>query len=241
MKGANSSRRWQPGRLLLVTAWLTVAAGTAFAQPQVSGVPVGPAEGQVIDRVVAIIEGQVLTQSELEFETRVAAIEQGAVQLAVTPLDEELLRNALELVIAHRLLVLSADRLESFAAEQAEVEERLVTFRRQFESEEAFQGFLARSGSDLKHLKEVLERNVRARRILDSRIRLRIQVGEPELRRYFEEHASDYPEGYEAAKRRLRDKLSQERYKALAAEELSQVRASAQVRRVAPFSRETRR
>ena len=218
-----------------------VAPGVAFAQPEAGGVPAGPAEGRIIDRVVAIIEGQVLTQSELEFETRVALIQRGAVQAAVAPLDDETLRGALELVIGQRLQVLSADRLEAFTAEQAEVEARLAGFRERFESEEAFQAFLARSGADVRHLTEVLKRSVRAERILDSRIRLRAQVGEAELRRYFQQHASDYPEGYDAVKGRLRDKLFQERYKALAAEELAQVRASAQVRRVAPFSREARR
>ncbi len=240
MKGAIPSRNHRV-RPLLLAAWLTVVPVAAFAQAQAGGVPAGAPEGQLIDRVVAIIEGQVLTQSELEFETRVALIQRGAVEAAVAPLDEETLRGALELVIGQRLQVLSADRLEAFTAEQAEVEARLSGFRRRFESEEAFQGFLARSGADVKQLTEVLKRSVRAERILDSRIRLRAQVGEAELQRYFEQHAGDYPEGYAAVKSRLRDKLFQERYKALAAEELAQVRASAQVRRVAPFSREARR
>jgi hypothetical protein len=240
MKGALSSRRlW--GRALLLAAWFMVAPVAAFAQPRVGGVPAGPAEGQVIDRVVAVIEGQVLTQSELEFEARVALIQQGGVRAATAPLDEEALRVGLELVIGERLQVLSADRLEAFTAEQTEVEKSLAAFRKGFESEEAFQAFLSRFGVDMKQLTEVLKRRVRAQRILDSRVRLRAQVGEAELQRYLEQHASEYPEGEPAVKSRLRDKLYQERYKAFAAEELAQVRASAQVRRVAPFSREARR
>jgi hypothetical protein len=214
---------------------------TALAQPREGGVPTGAPEGQIIDRVVAIIEGQVLTQSELEFETRVAFIEQGTVQAIDAPLDEEMLRAGLEMVIGQRLQVLSADRLEAFAAEQAQVESRLARFRRHFESEEVFQAFLARAGADMKHLTEVLKRHVRFDRIIESRVRLRAQPSETDLKRYFEQHASDYPEGFDAVKSRLRDTLFQERYKALAAEELAQVRASAQVRRVAPFSRETGR
>jgi len=218
MQGAIPFRRRSRGRSQLLAAWLTVVPVTALAQPREAGVPPGSAEGQVIDRVVAVIEGQVLTQSELEFETRVALVEQAGVQALAIPFDDEALRSALELVIGYRLLVLSADRLESFTAEQADVEARLSRFRGRFESEEAFQGFLARSGADVKLLTEVLKRTARAERILNSRIRLRAQVSEAQLR----------------------DKLFRERYNALAAEELAQVRASAQVRRVAPFSRETR-
>ncbi|MDY7230686.1 hypothetical protein [Hyalangium rubrum] len=235
-------RRHRPG-ILVLAGWLAVAPFGAGAWAQAGEAPEAPraAEGREIDRVVAIIEGQVLTRSELEFETRVAFIERGAVQAAVAPLDDETLRGALELVIGQRLQVLSADRLEAFAAEQAEVEERLGRFRERFESEEAFQAFLARSGADVGQLSEVLERSVRAERILDSRIRLRAQVTEAEAKHYFQQHADEYPQGYEAVKGRLRDKLFQERYKALAAEELAQVRDSAQVRRVAPFAREARR
>ncbi|HEX8698382.1 MAG TPA: hypothetical protein VF815_06065 [Myxococcaceae bacterium] len=219
MKGAISSQHRSRGHFLVLAAWFTWVPLTALAQPREGGAPAGAAEGQLIDRVVAIIEGQVLTQSELEFEIRVAFIERGAVEVVASPLDEETLRGGLEMVIGQRLLVLSADRLEAYTAEQAEVESRLKDFRKRFESEQAFQAFLARSGTDVKHLTEVLERSVRVARILDSRIRLRAQVGEAQLR----------------------DKLFQERYNALTAEELAQVRATAQVRRVAPFARETRR
>jgi hypothetical protein len=66
-------------------------------------------------------------------------------------------------------------------------------------------------------------------------------VGETEVRRYFEQHAGEYPADYETVRATIREKLVRERYAVLAQEELAQVRASAQVRRVAPFAREARR
>ena len=194
-----------------------------------------------MEQVVAVIEGQVLTRSELEFETRVALVQQGALQAAVEPLDEEALKVGLELSINLRLQVLSADRQEASPTEQEEVESRLARFRQSFESEEAFQSFLARSGADLKLLTEVLGRRVRAERILDSRIRPRVQISEAETMRYYQQHASEYPEGYTAVRVQLQNKLKKERYDLVAAEDLAQLRAAAQVRRVAPFAREARR
>lgn len=229
---------------LLLAAWLTVAPAAVLAQAQGGGVPAeaqpGP-EGRLMDRVVAVIEGQVLTQSELEFETRVALVQRGAMQAAFAPLDDEALRGGLELVINVRLQVLSAERLEAFPAEQAEVEARVAGFRGRFESEEEFQAFLARSGADVKLLTEVLARRVRAERILDSRIRPRAQVSEAEVFRYFQQHSSEYPEGYAAVKTRLQAKLRKERYDLLTAQEVTELHSSAQVRRVAPFAREARR
>jgi len=228
--------------MLGMAGWLLVAPAASLAQG--SGVPTEAArepEGRILDQVVAVIEGQVLTRSELEFETRVALVQQGALQAAFARLDEEALKGGLELAINMRLQVLSADRLEAFPAEKAEVEARLARFRASFESEDAFLAFLARAGADLKLLTEVLERRVRAERILDSRIRPRVQVSEPEVLRYYQQHASEYPEGYAAVKVRLQNQLKKERYDQLAAKDLAELRETAQVRRVASFAREVRR
>ena len=198
-------------------------------------------ESRVLDRVVAIIEGQVLTLSELRFEARVALVQRGGVQALESPLDEDTLRSALELIINQRVQVLNADRLQAFPAEPAEVQARLAAFQARVGGEVALRRFLARHDMDLDALERVLSRGLRAERILDSRIRLRAQVGETEVRRYFEQHADEYPSDYEAVRAAIREKLVRERYGVLAAEELAQVRASAQVRRVAPFAREARR
>jgi hypothetical protein len=195
-------------------------------------------QGRVVDRVVAVIENQVLTLSELEFEARVTLVQRGGVRAAEAPLDEQTLRGALELAIGHRLLVAGADRLQAFQVERSEVEARLRAFRERFGSEPALLAFLARHDADLEQLTAVLERGVRAERILDSRIRLRAQVSEAEVRRYWEEHKATLGGPYESVRDALREKLVREQYHRLAKDEFDQVRASARVRRVAPFARE---
>lgn len=245
MKGLLSSPRPRRAILLGLAGWLTLAPGAVLAQAaQGRGVSAEASlspEGHVIDQVVAVIEGQVLTRSELEFETRVALVQQGGLQAAFAPLDEEALKGGLEWAINLRLQVLSADRLEAFPADQAAVEARVEKFRDLFESDDAFRAFLARSGADLKLLIEVLERRVRAERILESRIRPRVQVSETDVRRYYQQHASEYPAGYDAVKVRLQNQLKKELYDQLAAQDLAELRDAAQVRRVAPFAREARR
>ncbi|WP_338865891.1 hypothetical protein [Myxococcus stipitatus] len=222
--------------ILWLAGWLLVVP---VSQARAQGVP-GESRGQVVDRVVAIIEGRVLSQSELEFEARVALVQRGGVQALDVPLDEQTLRGALEWVINQRVQVLNADRLQAFPAEPSEVEARLEVFRARVGGPEALERFLARSDVDLSGLKAVLARGLRAERVLDSRIRLRAQVGETEIRRFYEQHRADYPGSYELVRDAIREKLFRERYAALAVEELAQVRASAQVRRVAPFTREAK-
>jgi hypothetical protein len=230
--------RVRGAKIGLVVGWLALVPVSSARQAAPEASQDAPAGGRVLDRVVAVIGNQVLTLSELEFEARVALVLRGGVRAAEASLDEQTLRGALELAINQRLLVAGADRLQAFPAERSEVEGRVKAFRERFEDETALLAFLARHDADLEQLTAVLERGVRAERILDSRVRLRAQVSEAEVRRYWEEHKAVLGGPYESVRDALKEKLFRERYGQLAKEEFAQVRAGAKIRRVAPFARE---
>jgi hypothetical protein len=204
---------------------LSVAASVALGAPA------------VMDRVVALVEGEVVTLSELEFEARVALIDRGAVKAASDPLDEATLRGALELSIAQRLSIREADRLEIFPLEPAELESTVALFRGRFESEQAFERFLAAHEADVQQLANVLGRALRANRILDSKVRLRAQVSDGEVRRYYEGHRDELGGSYEQVRARLREKLQREKYAQVARAELQKLRRASNVRLIAPFAR----
>ena len=235
---ARAARTGGAGAVWLALVALALPLAVRAGEPPAAEEP--PAAGRVIDRVVAVIGSQVLTLSELEFEARVALVQRGGVRAAESPLDERTLQGALELTINQRLLVAGADRLQAFPAERSEVEARLKSFRLRFTDEPSLLAFLARNDADVEQLMGLLERGVRAERILDSRVRLRAQVSEAESRRYWEEHKATLGGPYEAVRESLRDTLMRERYGQLAQEEFAQARAGIRVRRVAPFAREAR-
>lgn len=230
-KGPGSTARARAGALALALVLLTPLTGQAQQAPE-------PGGGRVLDRVVAVVDTQVLTLSALEFETRVALIERGGVQAAEAPLDEALLRGALELALSQRLQVLDADRLQAFAADPGELQARLQRFVARLGGEPALQAFLQRHEMDVEGLMVVLERSVRAEHILDSRIRLRAQVSEAEVRRFYDAHAKELGGSYAVVRAGVRERLVRERYAQLAQAELANVRRSPLVRRVAPFARE---
>ena len=239
MRGRRRTGQWQGRGPLarLARAWGLVALGwvtAASAQPLAAPAPAG----RVLDRVVAVVERQVLTLSTLEFEARVALIERGGVQAAEAPLDESILRGALELALSQRLQVLDADRLQAFPADPQEVQARHARFVERIGGEAALQAFLTRHEVDAEALVAVLERAVRAEHILDSRVRLRAQVSEAEVRRYYDAHAKELGGSYVTARAGVRERLMRERYAQLAQAELASVRRSPLVRRVAPFARE---
>jgi hypothetical protein len=185
----------------------------------------------VLDRVVAQVDGQVITLSDLRFEAHVALVERGGASLADAPLDESALRSALELAIAQRAAGAEADRLGSFTLEAQDVEARFNRFAARFPDKAAVEAFLRASGADESQLREVLARALRAERALDARVRLRAQVSESDVRRAWE--AAGSPGTFEESRAAIKEQLVRTRYEAAAKEELAKLRAAAQVRIVA--------
>src|SRR5687767_5349565 len=77
----------------------------------------GVAQPKLIDRSVALIDGRVLTLSELRFEARVLLIHGGGVEAAFRDLDFTTLRSVLDSVIGQRLEIAEADKLTAYPLE----------------------------------------------------------------------------------------------------------------------------
>src|SRR5262249_35772433 len=133
------------GAGLTVLLGMSVLAGIAQAET-----PQPPSAPKVIDRTVAVVDGRVITLSELEFDARVGLIERGATAAADASLDDETLRAALQLSIAERLENLEADKLQAFPVEDVEVEGALRKFRGHFASDMEFFQFLDGQEADLQ-------------------------------------------------------------------------------------------
>lgn len=180
----------------------------------------------------------VITHSGLEFEARVAMVSRGAVGAATAELDEDTLRSALDNAIWERLLAGEADVLQAFRVEPQEVEAAVRAFRSKFRSEGEFEAFLAQSEMDLQALSRVLERSIRAGKVLDSKVRLRAQVSESEVRRYYDAQRDVIGQPFDQVRSALREKLFRERYGELVRRELAQLERAHDVRRVSPLAQE---
>lgn len=192
-----------------------------------------PPEGgvQVIDRAVALIDGRVLTYSELDFEARVFLIYRGGVEAATAPLDMEVLRPALETAIQQRLQTAEADKLMAYPLDEGELEGAVVEFHRKFRSERDLAAFLGRHEVDGEALAAVLKRMLRSEHILEGKLKLKAQVSESEAKRA--QAAS--PELADLPLPAVRQRLMTQRFKELADAELKVLRKNAQVRLLGPF------
>jgi len=199
-----------------------------------------PPKGEVIDRAVASIEGQVITLAQLELEARVQLINaspkampaQAIERMAFGPLDQEALAASLNAVIDERLATLEADKLEAYPVEAAEVEKAIAEFRARFVSEARFRDFLARNEADLQDLGRLLERNLRARRVLEGKLRLRVTVSPEDVAAA----KASTPELKDVADAVVKQRLVNERFQKLVKQELEAMRRAVDVRLLGPFS-----
>jgi hypothetical protein len=212
----------RPRRPCQRTGWLLVLGALLSAHP---------AAARVLDRVVALVDGRVLSWSQLDFEARVMLIDRGGVEAATAPLDAATIQNALDLAIAQRAATAEADKLNAYPVEPAEIDQRLRTFESRFPSAAAFEAFLRTHDADRASLAEVLARAVRTEKFVEGRVRLRSQVPESEVRKAWE--ADKGGRSWEDARGPLRDRMQRERAYVLAREALAQLRTSIPVRIIA--------
>jgi hypothetical protein len=232
VKAARTAPRRGRASRGLVVGWLLLAP-VAVAQP----VTLQATEGRILDQVVAVIESQVLTLSELDFEARVTLVLQGGVGSGRAPPGR---RDAQESAGADHQPALAGDGggpLQAFAADRSEVEARLRAFRERFAGEPELLGFLAPAGCGpgAAHGSAGAERASRAHPGQPRAAALAGERGGPAALLPGARRRAGGP--YEAVRESLRKKLVRERYTELAAAEFAQMRAHARVRRVAPFAR----
>lgn len=193
---------------------------------------VGRASGQVYDRAVALVDGHVITSNELDFEARIFLIRNGGPGAAHGELGPQAQSSALEALIGQRLLVAEADKLKTYVLEDEVLDRELRAFKERMSSESALAAFLKEHQADEAMLVAVLGRFVRAQRVLDSKFKLRAQVGDAEVIRYLAEH----PELKALPLERVRQKLVKDRFVALTTEALREQRQTADVRLFGPWA-----
>ena len=117
--------------------------------------------GEVIDRVLAVVSGSLITLSDVN-----AAYELGLVK----PRDSsDPVRDVLSQLIDRELQLAEVDRYAPPEPSAADVDREVQTVRSRFPSPEAFEAALARSGIDLAHLRETMRGDLRIRAYLDQR------------------------------------------------------------------------
>lgn len=155
----------------------------------------GYAEGQVLDRVVAVVNDDAITQSELDAYLR-PLYEQMKKELQGAALSEQLedARNKLlNQVIEDRLVYQKAKEMK-IEIKEAELDREMNSFKKKFKDAAEFESAMQQGGFRLSAVKERLERQIMIRRLHDMQVRSRVIVTPTEVETFYKEHAADFTE-----------------------------------------------
>ncbi len=205
---------WTAGFLLL---WATLASaapasarpvsqasyGEASPKPQ-SGV--GGQPGELIERTLAIVGGQVITLSDLQTTVALGLIEPASRADGVGPATSRLI---------DRLLVLrEVQRYQPPEPGDAQVDQQMATIRGRFQNPDLFARTLEAGGFTEARLRAWIRDDLRIASYLGQRFAAVVTPTDEDVRKYFAEHREDFEKrqvSFEAAAPVIRERLSAER------------------------------
>jgi hypothetical protein len=142
----------------------------------------GIAYAQIIDRVMAVVNGAVITQSDVEAVVRFGLTSRPT---AGTP-------ELVERLIDRRLTMVEVNRYSPPEPAAALVESRLSDVRLRFESRQAFERALAEVGISEEQLRGYLRDDVRMQVYLRQRFGAAYQPAESDILQYYRTHPSEF-------------------------------------------------
>ncbi|OGQ90935.1 MAG: hypothetical protein A2289_26770 [Deltaproteobacteria bacterium RIFOXYA12_FULL_58_15] len=127
--------------------------------------------GTLVDRVIAVVDKEVITHSELLREARIALVLRSGEEAAAADLPDEFLNDYLEKALVDQLVIAAqARRLGGIDVSEDEVDRMVERFSQKFRSLAAYQAFLRRFDISTSALRDVLRRDIRASRHIEQRM-----------------------------------------------------------------------
>lgn len=177
-----------PTALLLLAALLAAAPGAGAAAPAAS------AGDEVIDRVAATIDGEVVTLSEIE-ERAATELQRAAALPAGKERDEaheRALRRAFDQIVAEKLLEKQAKALQLEVTE-AQVDAAIedIKSRNRFDDAQLDRA-LEQQGLDRKAFRAQIRRELESYQVMQARVRGRVKVSDDDLKNYYQTHPQEF-------------------------------------------------
>lgn len=153
------------------------------------------AQKQLVDRVVAVVNDEAITQSEIDIYLR--PLYEGLRQQYQ---GDELMRQLHEIrlkllnqVIEDRL-VYQESKARGISVDESEIDRMLEETKSRFASEEEFEKMMASQGYVLSDLRENYRRQLAIRRLHDMEIRIQVVVSPQEIEDYYKDRKSEFAE-----------------------------------------------
>ncbi len=198
----------------MTLAWSVGLIVLALAQPQ----------GELIDRALAIVGGQVIALSDVQTMLKLGLVEGGS--------EPDPLGVATAKLIDRALMLREVERYAPPEPPAELVESRLALARDRAGSPDAFAAVLAAGGMSEQRLREWIRDDYRIAGYLDQRFAAAGTPTDPEITAYYNEHLDEFQRGglrFEQAAGLIRDRLTAERRSELITDWLSDLRRRTEI------------
>lgn len=162
-----------------------------FVLAALAAAVIAPAQsaGFIIDRVAAVVNGEVITKSELDSSVNAEARRRGITAEAGLG---ELRREVLETLIDRKLILSDLRKFNIVEATGEEVDKAIESVKAGFGSEEEFNRALDEEDMTLGDLRENLAEQILVRKYVDRRIRFFVRVTLDDQKKYYQEHIGEF-------------------------------------------------
>jgi parvulin-like peptidyl-prolyl isomerase len=149
--------------------------------------------GQVVNKVVAIVNDEVITQQDVEQLKAILYAQYVQEYKGDELLEkmEELRKDLLRQMIDDKLVLSRAKEL-NIKATEAEIDERLQYIKSGFPSEEAFNETLKTQGVTVGNLKDRYRDQIMMKKVVELEIKSRVSVLPSEIAKYYDEHREEF-------------------------------------------------
>lgn len=225
--------------LLSMPVWGQVADGPSKAEVQVEAGRRMP-QGTELDRVVAVVNGDLILESDVDEERRLGAFQ------PFHDLRTSFQRDrAIERLIDRRLILQQARLQPEDEITDKAVDEQLTVLRKDIpackqyhcETDAGWQKFVADQGFMMNELKQIWRERMEVLRFIEVRFRMGIHISDDDIKTYYDktvvpqfERQKATPPRLESISERIQEILLQQQVGALLVDWLKTLRAQGSVR-----------
>ncbi len=147
------------------------------------------AEAIVLDRVLAVVNGEIVSLSEVESELIFFDQVNPAPEKGFSDSD---IQAGIQKLIDHKLLLAEAKRFDVEDPTPKQIQEKLEEIQKRFSTPGGFEKALRQNAMTLEDLKQKIAEHMIVDRFIDQRIRFFVIVLPEEIASYYAEHQADF-------------------------------------------------
>jgi hypothetical protein len=184
------------------------------------------ARAEILDRVLAVVAGQIITLSDVNAALRLGLVPP---DVSTDPVDA-----ALQRLIDRRLMLTEVERYAPPEPSEAEVDAAVANLRAMFKDALAFEIALNRTAMSNDELRRFMRDSLRIESYLQQRITGAVQPTDDDLEKYYRAHQDEFSVNgvlrpFDQVRDEVRARVEQERREAFAREWVAGLRRRASI------------